>query len=74
VASANPTCAGTTVTFTPTTTNSGSTPTYDWKLNGLSTGVTTYTYSSGGLQQMSYFNVTTTNVTEVSAIFRFKLI
>ena len=44
--SANPVCAGATVTLTATTGNEGVTPVYNWKVNGgnAGTGLSTYTY------------------------------
>ncbi|MCX6252648.1 MAG: hypothetical protein NTX61_18090 [Bacteroidetes bacterium] len=46
-ASVNPVCAGTSVTFTATPTNGGSSPSYLWKVNGISAGTDNpiYTYS-----------------------------
>ncbi|MBL7772502.1 MAG: T9SS type A sorting domain-containing protein, partial [Chitinophagaceae bacterium] len=51
--SANPgttICAGTGVTFTAFATNGGSTPQFQWYLNGSLVGTNSNTYTNGGLQ------------------------
>jgi len=54
-ASANPFCSGSSVTFTATPTNEGSTPAYQWKVNGVNTGTSssTFTYNPVNGDQVS---------------------
>ncbi|HAP01032.1 MAG TPA: hypothetical protein DCQ93_03810 [Bacteroidetes bacterium] len=48
-AGSNPSCAGDAKTFTATPTNGGATPSYDWRIDGISTGTTAANYSNSGL-------------------------
>ena len=48
-AGTNPTCAGVPVTFTANPVNGGTSPSYQWKVNGTNTGTNSSTYTSSTL-------------------------
>ncbi|TDD94458.1 beta strand repeat-containing protein, partial [Flavobacterium cellulosilyticum] len=60
-ASATTICSGTNVTFTATPTNGGSTPTYQWKLNGSNVGSNNTTYASTNLSNNDVVTVVLTS-------------
>ena len=65
-ASANPVCAGTPVTFTATPTNSGLTPSYQWKVNGTNVGTNSPTYTYTPANNDAITCVLTSNATCVT--------
>jgi PKD repeat protein len=48
-ANANNVCSGTSISFTASTTNEGTTPSYQWKVNGSNVGSNSNTYTSSAL-------------------------
>jgi Putative metal-binding motif/Calx-beta domain len=59
-ASAIDICAGTNVTFMATPTNGGSTPSYQWKLNGSNVGTNSATYQNSSLNNADTIRVVMT--------------
>ena len=63
----NTVCAGTSVTFTATPVNGGSSPIYQWKKNGANVGTSSNTYTDNGLLNGDIINcVLTSNSTCVT--------
>jgi hypothetical protein len=60
-ASANPICAGTSVTFTATPTNGGTSPSYQWRLNGANVGTNSPTYTNAALANGNTVSVVMTS-------------
>ena len=62
-ASANPICAGGSVTFTATPTNGGASPSYQWKVNGINAGSNSSTYTYNPANNDAVTCVLTSNAT-----------
>jgi uncharacterized protein (TIGR02145 family) len=65
-ASANPFCPGSSVTFTATPSNGGSTPAYQWKVNGNNVGINSSTYTYNPINNDSIRCVMTSNLSCVT--------
>ncbi|TSA26254.1 MAG: hypothetical protein D4R67_08175 [Bacteroidetes bacterium] len=63
VASSNPVCQGNTVTYTATPTNGGSSPAYQWKVNGVNAGTNNPVYSYSPMNDDVVTCILTSNIT-----------
>jgi uncharacterized protein (TIGR02145 family) len=66
VASSNPFCPGSSVTFTATPINGGSAPAYQWKLNGANAGTNSHTFTYNPADGDSVRCVMTSNLSCVT--------
>jgi hypothetical protein len=57
----NPTCAGSSLTFTATPTNGGASPSYQWKVNGSNVGTNSATYTTSSLTNGQVVSCTMTS-------------
>lgn len=64
----NQICTGQAVTFSATPTNGGTTPSYQWKLNGSNVGTNSATYTSSSLANNSQVSVVLTAAGNVSCL------
>jgi uncharacterized protein (TIGR02145 family) len=62
----NPFCSGASVTFTATPNNGGSTPTYEWKVNGINAGTDSPTFLYNPVNNDSVWCELTSNLACVS--------
>jgi uncharacterized protein (TIGR02145 family) len=66
IASSNPFCPGSSVTFTATPINGGTTPTYQWKVNGVNAGTNSHTFTYNPVNGDSIRCVMTSNLSCVT--------
>jgi uncharacterized protein (TIGR02145 family) len=65
-ASSNPFCPGSSVTFTATPINGGTTPAYQWKVNGVNAGTNSHTFTYNPVNGDSVRCVMTSNLSCVT--------
>ncbi|HET6242930.1 MAG: T9SS type A sorting domain-containing protein [Bacteroidetes bacterium] len=65
---ANPACVGSLVTFTSSQTGGGTTPAYQWKLNGSNVGTNSNTYSSSALNNGDEIECTMTSSSSCATV------
>ncbi len=63
---ANPSCAGQAVTFTASLTNGGTSPTYQWKINGNNIGTNSSTYTTYTTNALTSGQVVTCEITSTT--------